>query len=918
MGCSGDSSQKCGGSYRLSLYQKTTPANTTASTPSIPAGWTYSCITTCNVQGFSYGGPQYGNQCWCGNTLSNGLGVSASPSDCNVPCAGNSKQMCGGSYRFSLFKKGAVNTPTTTTTSTTTTSTTTTASSTTTTATATTTTATTTATTSTATGTFSTLPAGWTYVGCATDGPARALGYSFQSSALTQESCVATCNSLGYTFSGPQYSNQCYCGNSLANGLGLSAASSDCNSPCAGNSKEMCGGSYRFSLFQKTSATTTTGTSAATSTSLSIPAGWTYVGCATDGPARALGYSFESSSLTQESCVTTCNILGYTFGGPQYSNQCYCGNSLANGLGVSASSSECNSPCSGNSSQICGGSYRFSLFQKNSTPPAATVPTTTTTTATTPTFSPAASATALGWTLSRPCAVDTSAGILQGYTYSSSSIMTPQACQLTCALKGYHIAGIENGSDCYCGNAYVGGTPANAATSDCNVACSGASSSSCGGSSRMVVYTNTVASLGEMWQTTWDKSKLLAPLSISPIPFTTVGSIADADITVDETKTYQTMDGFGASLTDSSAKLFASLKVKNSASYYTLLHQLFDVGDGAQSAMNGVLRVPLGATDFSDTTWSYCDTNDPSFASFNINAAPPAVWDVLYDILALNPLLKIYVVPWSPPAWMKTSGTMLGGSLNPNPTYLLKALQGFRSKGIPVYAIGIQNEPEYSDTSYPSTLMPALRPLMNSNGFTAVKLIGYEHNFNDAAGYPVQLMNAASHRTPIESFRSAWPQKEVHLTECSGVYGSDWWGDVKWLTDNLFVGGPEHFGKSSMMWNLALDGNGLPKFPGSKSCGTPCRGVVQINADGTWSLNQEYFPIAHAGKAIAAKDAVSAYATPRLSPSDKTRYSLVVLNWRDYASSGMNPTPQTTTINFRGVQATYTFPVGLTTLSWYA
>lgn len=34
----------------------------------------------------------------------------------------------------------------------------------------------------------------------------------------------------------------------------------------------------------------------------------------------------------------------------------------------------------------------------------------------------------------------------------------------------------------------------------------------------------------------------------------------------------------------------------------------------------------------------------------------------------------------------------------------------------------------------------ALRTLMNSNGFSSTKIIGYEHNWSDAANYPVQLV----------------------------------------------------------------------------------------------------------------------------------------------------------------------------------
>jgi glucan endo-1,3-alpha-glucosidase len=38
-------------------------------------------------------------QCYCGNTL----GAQASATDCNVACAGDATQMCGGSWRLSVY-----------------------------------------------------------------------------------------------------------------------------------------------------------------------------------------------------------------------------------------------------------------------------------------------------------------------------------------------------------------------------------------------------------------------------------------------------------------------------------------------------------------------------------------------------------------------------------------------------------------------------------------------------------------------------------------------------------------------------------------------------------------------------------------------------------------------------------------------
>lgn len=108
------------------------------------------------------------------------------------------------------------------------------------------------------------------------------------------------------------------------------------------------------------------------------------------------------------------------------------------------------------------------------------------------------------------------------------------------------------------------------------------------------------------------------------------------------------------------------------------------------------------------------------------------------------------------------------------------------------------------------------------------------------------------------------------------------------------------YGSSSgLMWNLALDGSGQPVLPGTDSCGGGCRGVVQINAGGSWSVNQEFYAMAQASKAILPRDVggpwgqrigasvggsldgalmVGAYVTGRVSSSDWKRYSIVVLN----------------------------------------
>ncbi|KAJ7732982.1 glycoside hydrolase [Mycena metata] len=469
----------------------------------------------------------------------------------------------------------------------------------------------------------------------------------------------------------------------------------------------------------------------------------------------------------------------------------------------------------------------------------------------------------------------------------------------------------------------------------------------------------------DIWQTTWDKQGLFTSLAPStPINFVTPGPAASADIVVTETTTFQTINGFGVhSVPDSSALTLNNLKTKNSANYWSILGHMFSVADGADASGLSYLRVPIGASDFSAKLYSLDDVSgDTSFKSFNINNAPSYLFSVIKDILSINPALKVHILPWSPPGWMKTTGTMNGGTITSSlitafhPTYLLKAVQGFQAQGITIYAISVQNEPENSNPTYPTcTMTPAiegqigaaLRTLLNNNGLSSVKLVGYEHNWDDAGAYPATLVYDGGSYDGVafhcyagavsnqDSFHAAFPSKNIYFTEYSGTIGSDFWSDIKWYMDNLWIGSLEHNAEIGLMFNLALDGDGLPTLPGTNSCASGCRPIVTVNSDGSFAYNQEFYALAQASKAIIPKDAggpwgkpigvavdgslgwalrVGAYLTKRLSSTDWNRYSLVVMN----CDITWNPVPVTATIEFRGMQATYTFPVGVITLWWFA
>ena len=69
----------------------------------------------------------------------------------------------------------------------------------------------------------------------------------------------------------------------------------------------------------------------------------------------------------------------------------------------------------------------------------------------------------------------------------TSDAMTIDACIAHCDALGQPLAGLEYARECYCGAAFVNGGGAVLADAACNMACTGDSSLSCGGSFRIQV-----------------------------------------------------------------------------------------------------------------------------------------------------------------------------------------------------------------------------------------------------------------------------------------------------------------------------------------------------------------------------------------------------------------------------------------------
>jgi len=169
------------------------------------------------------------------------------------------------------------------------------------------------------------------------------------------------------------------------------------------------------------------------------------------------------------------------------------------------------------------------------------------------------------------------------------------------------------------------------------------------------------------------------------------GKAGENVIELDPGKKYQEILGFGAAFTDAACYTFNQLEP---SAREALFHELFHP---AEMGLN-VCRTCIGASDYSTEVFSYDEGEpDPEMRRFSIAHDQPYVLPMMREARKQNPDLFLFSSPWSPPGWMKASGSMLGGSMRqhnfaPYAKYFVKFLQAYAAEGVPVQAVTVQNE----------------------------------------------------------------------------------------------------------------------------------------------------------------------------------------------------------------------------------
>lgn len=378
-------------------------------------------------------------------------------------------------------------------------------------------------------------------------------------------------------------------------------------------------------------------------------------------------------------------------------------------------------------------------------------------------------------------------------------------------------------------------------------------------------------------------------------------------ITLSQSKRYQVIDGFGAAVTGSTAYNLLQMSKENRTAF---LKEVFDPKDGLGSSL---IRVSIGASDFSLDEYTWCDKaglENFKAHDYDLKHLIP----ILHEIYAINPEVRIVASPWSAPRWMKrnpytdasydrwTDGRLRLDCYEAYAQYFVMWIQAMEKEGFDIYAMTIQNEPLNRGNSMSMYMSwqeqrdfvkTALGPAFAKNGIKT-KILLFDHNYNydnikDQANYPLNIYADADASQYVSG--SAWhnyggsvsellsiynkaPQKDIYFTEASiGTWNYNFASCL--ITDfrDIFLRTMAYGNKGVTLWNLMLDDKNGPNRPGG--CQT-CFGAVTLSSSThtVSSRQSHYYNIAHASKVIRP-DAV------RIGTSGYTRDGLNYLAFQN-------------------------------------
>ena len=339
---------------------------------------------------------------------------------------------------------------------------------------------------------------------------------------------------------------------------------------------------------------------------------------------------------------------------------------------------------------------------------------------------------------------------------------------------------------------------------------------------------------------------------------------------------YQRIIGFGSALTDAAACNYANMREQTRQAF---IRAFFDPAQGLGYTL---CRLHINSCDFSAQEYTYTADGDMSLDSFSVAHDEQAIIPMtLAAQRCAGEELQLFASPWSPPAWMKTNGSMIqGGKLKPDfaacwAEYIVKYVQAYRRRGVRLTGLTVQNESMavqtwescvYTAAEQLAFVREHLRPALDRAGLQDVGILIWDHNKERVVDWTQALCADAAARRAVAGVAFHWytgrhfdalriahelaPEQLLVHSECccAGIDGtaySGWQQAERYAAD--IIGNLNNYMNGWTDWNILLDRDGKPYHNRRGACTAP---MVYEPQDDTVHTTPIYYAIAHFSKFI--------------------------------------------------------------------
>jgi glucosylceramidase len=254
-----------------------------------------------------------------------------------------------------------------------------------------------------------------------------------------------------------------------------------------------------------------------------------------------------------------------------------------------------------------------------------------------------------------------------------------------------------------------------------------------------------------------------------------------ADLTINETTMNQVWDGFGGTFNEAGWDAMTQI---DAAERDRAIRLLFSQTEGLRFTYG---RIPIGASDYGINRYTLNDTaGDHAMNNFSLARDRMRLIPYIKAALAVNPNIKMWGSPWTPPPWMKDNNAYDRGNMKNDAQtlqafalYLAKFVEEYGKEGIPIWAVHPQNEPGYQQ-DYPSCgwtgaqmatfIKTYMGPTFMQRNITAQIWMGTLSNPSVDPGIATAVMNDAAARPFIKGFGMQWGARSS-VSSFNSMYG---------------------------------------------------------------------------------------------------------------------------------------------------